>query len=115
MLLERETFNIYVKGYPFSGKTEVAHYLASMNGLNAYAESFDASEPQWDVLMTKGEIALENSGSGWSPVARVFNDHVLDAAYKIHALATTKKIKICNNSVLVIASILAPFLQDCED
>jgi hypothetical protein len=113
MSSNRETFNIYVEGVPHCGKTEVARCLASMNGLNAYAESFHTVEPQWEVLLSKGETRSENAGSKMSSIVDAFNDHVFNAAYEIHASATTKKIKICSGSVLIAASIFAPFLGDC--
>jgi hypothetical protein len=113
MSSNRETFNIYVEGVSHSDKTEVARCLASMNGLNAYAESFDTVEPQWDVLLSKGNIRSENARSKMSSIVDAFNDQVFNAAYGIHAFATTKKIKICSGSVLIAASILAPFLGDC--
>ncbi len=110
---DHETFNIYIEDVPFSGKAEVSHYLTSMADLNMYVDSFVPSKPEWDYLLNKGDIRINNPNVTWSLVAQAFNDQVLNVAYKIHGSTTSKKIWICNGRVLVTSSILAPFLQDC--
>jgi hypothetical protein len=88
MSQDHETFNIYIEGVPLSGKAEVSRYLTSMAGLNTYIDSFVPSEPDWDYLLNKGDIRMNNPNQTWSLVAQAFNDQVLNVAYKIHGSTT---------------------------